>query len=438
MSKTITEENILTRYLVPIFLVFVTPFFAMLMWHTNVNLDGSFLNLWNEISAKGFLTVINEVWFVRFFGTATAWKIIGIFAVLQLLLMRFLPGKTFTGVVTPMGNLPEYKDNGLASYIITFILFFVCSLGLNLFSPAIVYNNFGDILGALNFTALAFCLFLYFKGKYFPSSTDNSSTGNFIFDYYWGTELYPRIFGWDVKQFTNCRFGMTGWAIAVTSFAFAQKSIYGTTDWSVILSAALIVIYLFKFFIWESGYMRSMDIIVDRAGFYICWGCLVWVPAVYTSPVMFMVKHPVGLPLWMALVIFVSGVSAIFINYWADRQRQQVRSTNGQTTIWGGAPLLIRASYTTETGEKKSNLLLASGFWGISSHFHYVPEILAAFFWSCATGFSYFMPFFYVIFLTILLTHRAFRDEVKCSKKYGLHWDEYRKIVPYKIIPGLV
>lgn len=438
MSKTVTEENILTRFIVPVFLVFVTPFFAMLMWHTAVELDGSFLSLWNEITAKSFLEVVNQVWFSRFFGTATAWKIIGVFGALQLILMRVLPGKKYTGTITPMGNLPEYKDNGLASYIITFALFFLCTAGLDLFSPAIVYENFGDILGALNFTALVFCLFLYFKGKYFPSTTDNSSTGNFIFDYYWGTELYPRILGWDVKQFTNCRFGMTGWAVSVTSFAFAQYKITGNADWSIIISAALIVIYLFKFFIWEAGYMRSMDIIVDRAGFYICWGCLVWVPAIYTSPVLFMVKHPVGLPLWAAALIFTAGLASIFVNYWADRQRQVVRATHGVTTIWGQAPVLIHAKYTTETGEEKENLLLASGFWGISSHFHYVPELMAAFFWSCATGFDYLMPFFYFLFLCILLTHRAFRDEAKCSKKYGPYWLEYRKLVPYKIIPGLV
>ncbi|HWB65111.1 MAG TPA: hypothetical protein VG603_16445, partial [Chitinophagales bacterium] len=346
MSNTVTGENFLTRIFVPLFLVLVCPPFAMLMWHTNVNLEGSFVKLGQEIAAKGFFTEIAEVWGSRFFGTLIAWKIIGVFAALQLLLMRIIPAKTFTGTITPMGNLPEYKDNGLASYVITFGLFFGCSLGLHLFSPAIVYNNFGDILGALNFTALAFCLFLYFKGRYFPSSTDNGHTGNFIFDYYWGTELYPRILGWDIKQFTNCRFGMTGWAVAVTSFAFAQQEIYGHADYSIIISAALIVIYLFKFFIWESGYMRSMDIIVDRAGFYICWGCLVWVPAVYTSPVMFMVKHPVGMPLWLAASIFAAGVISIFLNYWADRQRQVVRSTNGQTTIWGKAPVLIHAEYT--------------------------------------------------------------------------------------------
>ena len=31
----------------------------------------------------------------------------------------------------------------------------------------------------------------------------------------------------------------------------------------------------FQFFVWETGYWGSMDITHDRAGFYLCWGCLV-------------------------------------------------------------------------------------------------------------------------------------------------------------------
>ncbi|MFN8315485.1 MAG: hypothetical protein U0T32_03435 [Chitinophagales bacterium] len=433
-----TPSNFLTRTIVPLLLITITPPFAMLFWHVNVELNGSFLSLWNEIVEKGVFSIISDVWLSRFFGTAAAWKIIGIFAVLQLLLMRVLPGRKYNGTITPKGNVPEYVDNGLASYLVTFALYFICSIGLKWFSPGIVYYHFGDILGALNFTALVFCLLLYIKGRFFPSSSDHSHTGNFIFDYYWGTELFPRILGWDVKQFTNCRFGMTGWSISVVSFAFAQKELFGSADWSIIISATLLWIYLLKFFIWEEGYMKSMDIQVDRAGYYICWGCLVWVPAVYTSPMLFMVNHPVGLSVVAALIIFALGLASIWINYWADYQRQTVRATNGETTIWSAAPKLILAEYSTETGERKTNLLLASGFWGISRHFHYVPELLAAFFWSCATGFSYLSPFFYVIFLTILLTHRAFRDDTKCRNKYGKYWEEYCKLVPYKIIPGIL
>ena len=42
---------------------------------------------------------------------------------------------------------------------------------------------------------------------------DHSVSGNFIFDYYWGTELHPRIAGWDVKLFINSRIGMMGWPL---------------------------------------------------------------------------------------------------------------------------------------------------------------------------------------------------------------------------------
>ena len=41
-----------------------------------------------------------------------------------------------------------------------------------------------------------------------------------IFDIFWGTELYPRFghalwdIGWDVKLFTNCRFGMMYWGLS--------------------------------------------------------------------------------------------------------------------------------------------------------------------------------------------------------------------------------
>lgn len=45
------------------------------------------------------------------------------------------------------------------------------------------------------------------------------------------------------------------------------------------------------------------------------------------------------------------------------------------------------------------------------------------------------MAYFYSIFLVILLVDRAFRDDLRCAAKYTTYWDEYRKLVPYKILP---
>uniref|UniRef100_A0A453GMM1 7-dehydrocholesterol reductase n=1 Tax=Aegilops tauschii subsp. strangulata TaxID=200361 RepID=A0A453GMM1_AEGTS len=97
----------------------------------------------------------------------------------------------------------------------------------------------------------------------------------------------------------------------------------------------------------------------------------------------------------------------------------------------------IVASYQTTKGETKTSLLLTSGWWGFSRHFHYVPEILAAFFWTVPALFNHFMPYFYVIHLTILLLDRAKRDDDRCSTKYGKYWKMYCNRVPYRVVPGI-
>jgi len=131
------------------------------------------------------------------------------------------------------------------------------------------------------------------------------------------------------------------------------------------------------------------------------------------------------------------GILAIFINYAADAQRQRVRATNGATSVWGRPPELIRADYVTADGKQHEALLLASGCGGWRGHFHYMPEILLALAWSLPAGFSHFLPYFYVVYLTVLLIDRAGRDDRRCRKKYGVAWEEYCRRVPWKIIPGV-
>ncbi|KAH9667881.1 7-dehydrocholesterol reductase [Citrus sinensis] len=137
---------------------------------------------------------------------------------------------------------------------------------------------------------------------------------------YKGMELYPRIGkNFDIKVFTNCRFGMMSWAVLAVTYCIKQYEANAKVEDSMLVNTILMLIYVTKFFLWEAGYWSTMDIAHDRAGFYICWGCLVWVPSVYTSPGMYLVNHPVHL----------------------------------------GTQIV--ASYTTSSGETKQSLLLTSG-----------------------------------------------------------------------------
>ena len=421
----------------PLFLLLACPPAVMLFWYANVTLGGSLTALAHVILTQGLFATIYNVWAPVFFGSVTAWSMIAIFALLQLLLMKVIPGPAFHGPVTPMGNTPLYKANGVPSFVVTVILYGLACGPLHLFSPTLIYDHFGELLGALNLFSLLFCLALMIKGYCFPSTTDCGTSRNYLFDYYWGTELYPRVMGWDIKMFTNCRFALMSWPLIILSFAAKQSQLHGLSD-SMVVAVLLQFVYVGKFFAWETGYLRSLDIMHDRAGFYICWGCLVWVPGIYTSSTLYLVDHPNHLGLFWSLFIGGFGIACILINYLADYQRQQVRATGGASKVWGKTPDLIQAQYTTSTGETKHSLLLASGWWGIARHFHYIPEILGAFCWSVPALFTNFSPYFYVFFLTLLLVDRAFRDDLRCAKKYGPSWQAYCQKVPYKIVPFVI
>lgn len=188
--------------------------------------------------------------------------------------------------------------------------------------------------------------------------------------------------------------------------------------------------------------MRSIDIIVHRAGFYEEWGCLVFVPSLYTLHTRLLVRSPSQISLAIALPIFLIGLAGVLVNFWADKQREWFREADGKCKIWGKAPVFVTASYTVIEGNKKitkSSLLLASGFWGVARHFHYVFELTAAWSWCLLANpfVNGVLPLSYCIFLTILLFDRAKRDEVKCTKKYGDAYKKYSELVPYLVIPGI-
>lgn len=429
-----SEKSFFHHTFVPLALMIGCPPIVILIWYTNAVLGGSISELASMMKSQGFFSGLYSIWAPVFWGSKAAWSIIGIYAAFELLLMRFIPGKLFKGPVTPAGNVPVYKANGIACYTITLGAFWLFSMKFKLFSASILYDHLGEILGALNVASLCLCLVLYLKGKFKPSSTDAQTTGNFIFDYYWGVELYPRVLGFDIKMFTNCRFAMMGWSLLIISYAAKQAELYGLSS-SMLVCVLLQLVYVTKFFIWETGYLGSLDIMHDHAGFYICWGVLVWLPCVYTSSAMYLVHHPIMLGTKLATMILTLGIIAVLTNFWADKQRQDVRAKKGECKVWGRTPLLTHASYTTETGEKKDSILLASGFWGIARHFHYVPEILGAFFWSLPALSSSYIPYFYVSFLTILLVHRALRDDQRCAIKYGKYWQEHCSKVRYKVLP---
>jgi len=423
----------------PVFLMIMPAVFVVVLTYGLLELDGSAQKLL-EASLKDFPSILWKV-HPSIPDMIGAMKVVFCFWAVQLIMMPLVPGKIHVGPVAPSGHRPKYKANGVATYLLTCVLFFA-GAQLGLYKAGIFYDIAAPMYAALSYFSAVFCLWLYWKGLKAPSTKDSGSTGSFLFDYFWGTELYPRVgkqfwsLGWDVKQFTNCRWGMMFWGVGVLSFAAKQVEIEGKLFDSMFVSVFVQFVYVLKFFMWETGYFNTMDIQHDRAGWYICWGCLVWVPCLYTCHTLFLVAHPIHLGAPVAAFLSTVGIFAVWVNWNADVQKMEFRAKNGDVEIWGKKAEKIVATYRTDLGINKTSLLLVSGWWGVSRHFHYLPELTAAFCWCVPTLWSgNCLGFIYFVFLLLLLTHRSFRDEERCATKYGEHWEEYKRRVPYKVIP---
>jgi len=279
--------------------------------------------------------------------------------------------------------------------------------------------------------------FSYFKALYFPTHPDDCKwSGSFLYDLFMGVELNPR-FGefFDFKLFHNGRPGIVAWSLINFCFAAKQYELYGYVTNSMIAVNILHLVYILDFFWNEDWYLRTIDIAHDHFGFYLSFGDTVWLPFLYPLQSYYLVYHPTQLSTPYFIFILILGASGYYIFRAVNDQKDKFRASNGNINIWGKPATYISATYLTKDGTSRTGLLLTSGWWGLSRHFNYVGDLLISSAYCLSCGFNHLLPYFYIIFMTILLVHRVGRDDVRLSEKYGRHWNEYKASVPYKILP---
>lgn len=199
----IPQAGFIQTTLLSALLMLIMPNFIMWIWYTVLYHNGSYVDFIAAASSSPQpLLYLAHIWYRVSVGTPFCLLVIFGYMAFQLFLMVVVPGERAEGPITINGNVPIYKDNGFRIFLITMACFAALTFYLKNYtslSPSLVYDHYGDLLATMNAFALLFCVLLYLKGRFAPSTTDSGLSGNPIFDYYWGTELYPRIFGIDIK-----------------------------------------------------------------------------------------------------------------------------------------------------------------------------------------------------------------------------------------------
>jgi 7-dehydrocholesterol reductase len=433
-------ERVLRTTVGPLVLLVATPLFLNLAALAALRHDSSFGAMlaayptWGRLLAAAFPAPTPAV-----AGGVAA------FVAFQLALFVGLPGRVFPGVVAPSGFVPRFRRNGPAAYLLTLAAWGAGAYGAQLWAPTVVYDHLLPLMSLLNATALALAVGLLVKAAVAPSTPDHGASDSpLALRLYWGDELYPSLWGVDLKHFIICRLGMMGWAVFTLSFAAAGvRAAGGAVPPALAASAGLNALYVAKFFLAFEvpGYMcGAADIAVDRFGFMLGWGTLAFMPLVHNLQTLHLVQGTGALPLsWPAAGAWLAvGCALIYVNYDADTQRHRVRAAGGKTTVWGAPAVVIRAPYADASGTRHVNLLVACGYLGWVRHFHYLPDMaLLVLYCAPAAGLSCALPWTYCVYLSALLVDRCARIDARCAAKYGPAWRAYVARVPWKLVPGV-
>jgi delta14-sterol reductase len=306
-----------------------------------------------------------------------------------------------------------------------------CFTGLYYIGPepfTFVYDQAIYILTAGYIIATLLSLLLYiFSFRPGTLLALGGNSGNVIYDFFIGRELNPRIGNFDLKFFIELRPGLMGCLALNFCSAVKQYTTYGSLTDSMIMVQFFQLWYIFDSLVNEPSVLTTMDMITDGLGWMLTFGNLVLVPFGFSLQARFLAVHPNELGLYRVLGILLLQGIGYYIFRGANIQKDRFRKNPDD-------PRVQHLSYiTTKTGSR----LITSGWWGCARHINYFGDWLMGIAWCLPCGFTSVIPYFYCFYFTTLLLHRERRDDHKCHLKYGADWRRYRRIVPWRIIPGI-
>lgn len=358
----------------------------------------------------------------------------------QVVLERFLPCELVEG--TPIKGLNNlrliYRINGHLAFWVTLLLVLVgwpqwhedsSTLQFTSAPLELLFEYYAELAFVTALLCSGLSLYLYYSSFIGDRVlADGGNSGVTVYDFFMGRELNPRIGNFDWKEFCELRPGLIGWMLLNAGCMVKQHQILGHVSGSMMLVNLFQGIYVWDALYQERAILTTMDIVTDGFGHMLCFGDLAWVPFTYSIQAKYLVYHDPHLSyvhLAVIVAVHVLGYS-IF------------RGANGQKDAFRRNPKDPKLAHLTYLQTKRGTKLLTSGWWGKARKINYLGDWLMGLSWCLTCGFGSIVPYFYAIYFAILLIHRSERDDHMCFVKYGDDWLTYKKMVPYRFIPGVV
>lgn len=179
----------------------------------------------------------------------------------------------------------------------------------------------------------------------------------------------------------------------------------------------------------------------EKWGFMLIFWNLAGVPLSYCHCILYLANHHPSEYAWpkpVLVLLYVGYLAVYYVWDTCNSQKNMFRARERGTAVERNAfpqlpwkevknPAVIK----TETG----NSILCDGWYGLARKVHYTCDLYFALNWGLITGFKSPFPWFYPVFFACMITHRCYRDVMRCRERYGEAWREYERRVPYLFIP---
>lgn len=331
-----------------------------------------------------------------------------------------------------------YYNSAFSSFYLTIFVMGVLHF-TGLFPIYTFLDEYGPIMSVAILSGFLASLFTYFSA--FWRGAQHRITGYPIYDFFMGAELNPRFMWLDFKMFYEVRipwFILFGLSCAAAARQYEQ---YGYVSGEVYFIVMAHYIYANACAKGEHLIATSWDMYQEKLGFLLTFWNMAGVPFSYAHSILYLANRDPAIYAWNKYALSAFFIAYLFV-YWvwdtANGQKNSFRMMERGTFVKRHTfpQLPWQEIHNPETIKlPNGDTILCDGWFGKARKIHYSCDLFFALSWGLIAGFDSPFPWFYSVFFTVMIAHRAMRDIQKCKAKYGEAWVEYEKRVPYLFIP---
>ncbi|RFU24165.1 hypothetical protein B7463_g12170, partial [Scytalidium lignicola] len=420
------------------------PLLMYYMWIGATYYDGKFPVREPEQSWIDFAKHMGNFVAEGAYPSLKAWTMYWSFFIFEAVCYCLLPGVYCYGKPLPHegGKQLKYYCSAVWSFYTTLAVAAALHFS-GVFPLYTIIDEFGSLMSVAICSGWIVAIIAYFSA--IIRGAQHRMTGYPVYDFFMGAELNPRMFGiLDFKMFFEVRLPWYILLLITTGTAARQLEQYGYVSGEVWFLFMAHFLYANACSKGEECITTTWDMYYEKWGFMLIFWNLAGVPLSYCHCTIYLANHDPSTYHWNRYALGFLFVAYLFM-YWVwdttNSQKNRFRSQErGTLVVRNTFPQLpwqtVKNPRTIKT--KTGDSILVDGWYGYARKIHYTCDFFFANSWGLITGFSSPFPWFYPVFFTCMIIHRAYRDIQRCKVKYGESWDEYTRLVPYLFIPYVI